>query len=475
LTAAIAIKDLGTVAALRDLPAAHLQWIADHSEYKEYEEGSILTKTGEPIDELWFIIEGKGNFYLDVNGRLIHYFTFENNNETGGVGGLLPYSRMKASPGYTFMVGKGRIVLLHKRYFPELEKLNPELIQRLIGYMTERARVFATLRIQQEKVSALGKLSAGIAHELNNPAAAIARIADELNKRLLRNYTLTQQLLHQKIDPLQVEALHKKVVQYQAETQKKPALTAMQRLEKEDEMRAWLQASGLEDCRQESETFTEAGWSVADIKNICDNVGSQALCDVLRWLENLLTSSTLLKDLSDASARISTLVAAIKSHVHMDRTIGKVPTNIHTGIESTLTLLGYKIREKNIRVKKIFSDALPPVDAFVGELNQVWSNIIDNAIFALNENGELVIETSNHDNQVTVKITDNGPGIPAEVQPHIFEPYFTTKNVGEGSGIGLDIVSRIVQNHNGQIEVQSRPGQTVFTVCLPVAQPQEVK
>jgi signal transduction histidine kinase len=240
-------------------------------------------------------------------------------------------------------------------------------------------------------------------------------------------------------------------------------------------MRSWLEGSGLLECRQESESFTEAGLSVADIKIICDNVGSDALCDVLRWLENLLTSSGLLKDLADASARISTLVAAIKSHVHMDRTIDKVPTNIHAGIESTLTLLGYKIREKNIVVKKLFSDSLPKVDAYVGELNQVWSNIIDNAIFALQENGELIIETRNHDNEVTVQIIDNGPGIPREVQPHIFEPYFTTKDVGEGSGIGLDIVNRIIKNHNGEIEVKSQPGHTAFTVRLPVTQLQEVK
>jgi signal transduction histidine kinase len=466
--------DLRKVFVLHDLPEQHLQWILDHAEYREYDDGAVLTKTGEPIDELWFIMEGKGNFYLDVNGRLIHYYTFENNSDTGGVGGLLPYSRMKASPGFTIMVGRGRMVLVHKRYFPELEQLNPELIQRLIGYMTERARVFATLRMQQEKVSALGKLSAGIAHELNNPASAISRIADELNKRLRLNYTLTQHLLHQKIEPGQIEELQKKVEQHQNDAEKKPPLTALQRLQREDEMRTWLESSGLKECRQESESFTEAGWSVSEIKNICENVGSEALCDVLRWLENLLTSGGLLKDLADASARISTLVAAIKSHVHMDRTIDKVPTNLHAGIESTLTLLGYKIREKNIVVKKIFSESLPQVEAYVGELNQVWSNIIDNAIFALKENGELTIETSNHDNMVTVRITDNGPGIPPEVKAHIFEPYFTTKNVGEGSGIGLDIVSRIVRNHNGEIEVSSQPGHTAFTVRLPVTQLQEV-
>ena len=168
--------ELRKVIALRDLPEKDLQWILDHGEYKEYEDGAIASRTGEPIDYMWMILEGKGNFYLDISGRLVHYYTFENNDKTGGVGGLLPYSRMKTAPGFTFIVGKGRIFLLHKKYFQQLEQLNPAFIQRLIGYMTERARAFATLQLQQEKVNELGKLSAGIAHELNNPASAITRI-----------------------------------------------------------------------------------------------------------------------------------------------------------------------------------------------------------------------------------------------------------------------------------------------------------
>ncbi len=471
--APITIEELSQVVALQDLPDEHLQWLIDHGEYHEFEDGSVLTRTGVPIDHLWMIMEGKGNFYLDVHGRLVHYYTFTNNKETGGVGGLLPYSRMKVSPGFTVMVGKGKILLLHKKYFAELEKLNPDLIERLIGYMTERARVFATLRMQQEKVSALGKLSAGIAHELNNPAAAISSITGELNNRLLQNYDLTKQLLERKIAPSEIDSLRDKVVAYNTEGLAKPPLTAFQKIEREDEMRSWMEKNGFEDCRKQSETFTEAGWSVEDLGSICNNVGAEAICDVLRWVENLITSGWLLRDLGDASSRISALVGAIKSHVHLDRTLDKVPTNIQTGIENTLTLLGYKLREKNIVVKKIFAADLPAVEAYVGELNQVWSNIIDNAIFALPENGQLEIETSNAGGQLFVRIADNGPGIAPEAQPHIFEPYFTTKTAGEGSGIGLDIVDRIVKNHNGAISFSSVPGCTVFTISLPVLQPRE--
>lgn len=466
----LTIAELKKVIALQDLPENHLQWIIDHSEYREYEDGAVVTKTGDPIDHMWFLIQGKGNFYLDVGGRLVHYYTFDNNKKTGGVGGLLPYSRMKAAPGFTFIVGKARILLLHKKYFKQLEQLNPALIQQLIGYMTERARTFATLQLQLEKVNELGKLSAGIAHELNNPASAIARISSELTRRLMLNYELTEKLLQYKIAPSQVKTMHDKFLENHTTKENLPRITAIQRLEMEDEIRHWLEEKKCLECIEGSETFVEAGWNVTDLENVLTDVATDAIPHVMRWLENLLASGLILNDLEEASGRISTLVGAIKSHVHMDRTNDWLPTNIHTGIENTLTLLGHKIREKNIQVKKIFSESLPDIDGFVGELNQVWSNLVDNAIYAMDKKGEFIIETSNNDDFVTVRFTDNGPGIPPEIRSHIFEPYFTTKHAGDGAGIGLDIVNRIIRNHHGKIEVISEPGHTEFKVTLPISQ-----
>ncbi len=161
----VSLQELKKVIALRDLPDDHLKWIVDRSEYREYSDGTVLVKTGEPIDYMWIVIEGAASFYMDINGRLIYYYSFENEESTGGVGGVLPYSRMKKSPGYAYAAGTLKALMLHKKYFPELEHLNLEFTQRLIAYMTDRARAFATMQLQQEKVSALGKLAAGIAHE----------------------------------------------------------------------------------------------------------------------------------------------------------------------------------------------------------------------------------------------------------------------------------------------------------------------
>jgi signal transduction histidine kinase len=468
----VTIEDLKNVIALSALPDEHLQWILDHSEYQEYTDGDIVAKYGEEADVMWILLAGKVTFYMYLNGRQVYYFTFENDNVTGGIGGLMPYSRMKTFPGYSYASGEVKLLRLNKKYFHEMEQLNPDFMQRLIGYMTERIRVFATTQLQFEKVNALGNLASGIAHELNNPAAAINRISSELDKRLKRNYDLTVKLLQSNLTPEHIQNIHALVEKKETKPDKKIKLTAFQRIENEDELAGWLEKNGVTG-RETAETFSEFGLSTIELENILNDLGQEAFILVLPWLENLLSSFKIIKDLDDASNRISSLVGSIKSHVHMDRTNDLQPTNIQQDIENTLTLLGFKLREKNIEVKKKFCNDMPDIPAYVGELNQVWTNLIDNAIFALGKNGELTIETTCDNKSIYVCIIDNGPGIPKEIISRIFDPFFTTKKVGEGTGIGLDIVNRIVKRHKGEIKVKSEPGKTEFSVCIPVEQKQE--
>jgi signal transduction histidine kinase len=465
----VSLKELRAVIALRDQPDDFLQWILANTTYHEFEDGVQVRKLGDAANEMYFILEGSINFYMDVNGRQVYYFNFANDTATCGVSGLLPYSRMKTSPGYAYAVGKTRMLLMNKEHFPEMERRAPEFIQRLVGYMTERARLFATIQLQHEKVNALGKLSAGIAHELNNPAAAINRISAELLKRVKLNYELTEKLLSQGVSAQHIQDIRKLVESKEREKANANKLSAMQRLQKEDDMDDWLEKNGLGGSREVAETFAEAGFSDADLENIRDSSGPEVFVQVVHWLENLLSSERIIKDLTEASTRISTLVSAIKSHVHMDRTNELQPTNIHSDIDNTLTLLGYKLREKNISVNKTYCKDLVDIPAHVGELNQVWTNIIDNAIYAVDKNGQLTIETSCDSKNVKVKIIDNGSGIPKDIMSRIFDPFFTTKKVGQGTGIGLDIVSRIVKRHNGEIKVLSEPGRTEFAVCIPLA------
>jgi signal transduction histidine kinase len=470
------ISELKKIIALRDLPDEHLQWIAEHSVYVEYEDGDVVMKTGEVAEYMMLIVEGVLSFYMNKNGTLVHYYDFANDDVNGGATGLLPYSRMKTTPGTSIAVGTLRGFRMHKNHFNELEHLNPDLIQRLIGYMTERAKSFATTQLQYEKVNALGKLAAGIAHELNNPAAAINSISAELSRRLKENYALTQKLLYYKISDEHLQDIRSKVDEKEKEKQdtngKKPSL--LLRMQREDEINDWLEQNGLHENNRTGETFADAGFTGEDLQNMRNGISNEAFIQVLHWVENLLSSQRVIKDLEEASARISNLVGAIKSHVHMDQTNDLQPTDIHNDIENTLTLLGYKLREKNITVKKAFCENLPDVPAYVGELNQVWTNIIDNAIFALQKDGELTIETICDAKTLDVKIIDNGSGIPPEIISRIFDPFFTTKKVGEGTGIGLDLVKRVIKHHNGDIKVNSKPGRTEFSIYLPLPEVKKI-
>jgi signal transduction histidine kinase len=470
----VAIEDLKKIIALSELPDEHLQWILDHSQYHEYADGDIIAKYGAPAEIMWIALSGKVNFYMYINGRQVYYFTFENNNVTGGVGGLMPYSRMKTYPGYSYALGDVKLLRIHKDHFHELELLNPDFIQKLIGYMTERAKAFAVTKLQHEKVDALGNLAAGVAHELNNPAAAIMGISDELNKRLNRNYELTKTLLQGSILPQHIENIHQLVEKKEMEEQPAVKLTSLQRLNMQDEMEEWLNENGITRL-ETAETFSEGGFTTGELENIRTDLGAPAFQLVIPWLENLISSRKIIKDLAEASSRISRLVGSIKSHVHMDRTNDLQPTNIHPDIENTLTLLGFKLRAKNIEVIKDFCADMPLIPAYIGELNQVWTNLVDNAISAMDKNGVLTIETICDAKNVTVKVIDNGSGIPPEILSRIFDPFFTTKKVGEGTGIGLDIVDRVVKRHNGEIKVNSVPGRTEFLVSIPAIQKQESK
>lgn len=466
----ITIEDLKKIIGLKDLPDEHLQWLLDNSEYTEFEDGFQINKKGDPIDFLWIILEGKINYNIEINGTQVHFYTFENDNATGGIGGLIPYSRMKSSPGFAHAVGNVKRLELHKDHFTELEKLNPDFVQRLIGYMTERARTFATVKLQHEKMNALGKLAAGIAHELNNPASAINRISSELDKRLKNNYRLTEELLGYNIKPGQIRMVRELVEKKEIETVDKQKLSLSERMDLEDEINDWLKNNGFSDDKIAGETFAESGFCAIDLDNFCKEFNKETFSHMVHWLENLLSSKKILKDLEEASSRISHLVSAIKSHVHMDQANELQPTDVHKDIDNTLTLLGYKLREKNITVKKIYCENPVEVNAYIGELNQVWTNLIDNSIYALGKNGELVIETICSEKNFIVKLTDNGSGIPQDIISRIFDPFFTTKKVGDGTGIGLDIVNRIIKNHNGEISVNSIPGNTEFKISLPVSE-----
>ena len=226
----------------------------------------------------------------------------------------------------------------------------------------------------------------------------------------------------------------------------------------------------VENSYEIAESFVDFNFGIDNLETFCSHIPPNYCSPVFNWISNLLATERMVEDIQESSRRIADLVCSVKNFTHMDRGSDKQYADIRTGIHNTLTMLGYKIKKGNITLVEDYDETLPPVNALIGELNQVWTNLIDNALDAMETNGKgtLTIKTGKEREFVKVFIIDEGPGIPADIKPKIFDPFFTTKEMGKGTGMGLEVVQRIVRQHNGSIKVNSAPGHTEFIVCFPV-------
>jgi len=316
---------------------------------------------------------------------------------------------------------------------------------------------------QREKLVSLGTMAAGLAHELNNPAAAARRAAAHLQETTDKVQSLLCQL---------GKALDSEHWQYllnaaqEASARKAPQLDHLARSDRAESVAHWLDAHGVAGAWDIAPTFVNAGLDSAWLADLTDKLPPMSQVDALCWLEARLNLKSLVSQVDQSTARIAELVKAVKSYSYMDRSPMQ-EVDIHEGIESTLTMLGHKL--KQVTLVRAFDRSVPRIMAYGSELNQVWTNLIDNAIDAVKGTGKICIGTSLEDDQLVVEIVDDGRGIPPEVQSRMFEPFFTTKSVGTGTGLGLIISNRIVgDRHGGEIEFESRPGETRFKVRLPV-------
>ena len=316
---------------------------------------------------------------------------------------------------------------------------------------------------QREKLISLGTMAAGLAHELNNPAAAARRAAAHLRRTTeqvqLLQCELTEALEHTDWPPL-LDASE------EALARTPPALEHLERSDRSEALANWLSALGVPDAWELAPTFVNVGLGEEWLKKLTDQLPQAARADAVGWLEARLNLKALLNQVEQSTGRIAELVKAVKSYSHMDQSPMQ-EVDIHDGIESTLTMLGHKL--KNVTLVRAYDRSLPRIMAYGSELNQVWTNLIDNAIDAVHGTGKVCVGTCREDNEMVVEIVDNGSGIPPEVQARMFEPFFTTKSVGSGTGLGLIISNRIVgDRHGGEIEFESKPGETRFKVRLPI-------
>ena len=460
--------ELRTVPLLADLADEELAYLASIAEEREYAPGQAIAPQGAPAESMFVILEGEIQYGQEgvADARLI-------TRQGGDVTGLLPFSRMTHYVGTVRALAHTRAARIAREHFPEMLRRVPVLEARLIGALTDRVRETTRAEQQREKLMALGRLSAGLAHEMNNPAAALRRATSHLRERLRVLPERTVNLAGCNLGIVQFSSLAALLTRTMSSG---PAerLAPLQASEREEEVGAWLEDRRVPEAWTLAVTFVASGMGTAELEELAASLPEKAVRDAVAWLGGGLEAELLLREMEDAATRISGLVASVKSYSHMDESQGRSETDLHEGLESTLTMLAYKTGERRARVERDYDASLPRVWANAGELNQVWTNLLDNALDAVAPGGRITIRTVHRGGDAIVEIRDDGPGIPAEIQERIWEPFFTTKDVGEGSGLGLDIVRRIVvRQHRGDVGVESRPGDTCFRVRIPIRGPGE--
>ncbi len=456
---------LQSIETLNDVPLDQLQWMIDNSIHYCLPEGHYLFREGESAEGTHVIIEGRIRLYMIQNGEAREVSLLGPKD----ISGYLPFSRGKTVNINGKVLENLTAMTLPIERFREMISQHYELTAALVHVMTTRVRTFTSLQQQNEKMMALGKLSAGLAHELNNPAAAIVRGSESLIKHLQLQPESFKDVIAIRLEEGEVDLVRNKLFEV-IRRPDKPHLTLMERTEREDEIRDWLDDHDVSNSDEIAESFVEYGFSCEDLGMFKEHIPASSLSPVFNWINNSLVTERMVQDIQEASQRIFHLIQSVKNFTHMDQGKGKELTDIHSGIRNTLTMLAYRLKKGNIELIEDYDTSLPKVMALVGELNQVWTNLIDNAFDAMEAvgRGKLTIRTTRDHEFAKISIIDNGPGIPEEIQSRIFDPFYTTKDIGKGTGMGLDVVSRIMKQHNGTVNVKSEPGRTEFIVCLPI-------
>ncbi len=451
---------LRSVPSFEGLPDDQITWFLGQSEELHLKPGEFYTRQGDPADKMTVILEGQLEARGELSGESIVIPM-----KAGDITGKLPFSRMKQFPLSGRSITDSFVLRFPSARFPELVQKMPELAQRLVGLMSDRIRETTRLEQQRDRLAALGKLSAGLAHELNNPASAAKRATSQLRDLLKKVRDASHELGSRDLTAshrAEIEKLEASITQMDGPPPDPLTASAL-----EDRIDSLLRSHGQNDLWQLAADLARRNFKPAALEQLFESLDPNTARAALVRISASVEIVGLLNEIESSTTRISDLVKAIKEYTFMDQ--GPVQNvDIVKTLETTLTILNHKLK-KGVAVRRDYQP-VPMVNSFGSELNQIWTNLIDNAIDAMGGKGELRVRTYRDADCVVVEIGDNGPGISPQVLPHIFEPFFTTKGVGEGTGLGLDTVQRIVRKHQGNIQVRSEPGNTVFQVWLPITQ-----
>ena len=456
----ISSAELRSVAAFSDLPEGQIEWFLSHVHEVSLHAGETFVRQGDPADWMFILLEGLFQWRGEFGGDTVSLPA-----QAGDVSGVFPFSRMKRFTVAGRAVTNGRLVKFPATLFPELIQKMPELTTRLVGMMSDRIREGTRIEQQRDRLVSLGKLSAGLAHELNNPASAAQRASDQMRDTLARLRSANSELLRCPLDDsdrTKIEEVEASLLQSKIAASEGLALSDL-----EETLESIIRSYGHADPWELSAALAKSNMPPDALISLLNQLDPRTARVALVQVAASAELSDLLRTIENSAAQISKLVRTIKEYTNMDQ--GPLQNvDVARSLETTLDTLAHSL-QMGITVQRKYEPVPLLVNTVGTELNQVWTNIMENAIDALQGQGELRVLTFREDRFVVVEIGDNGPGIPSEIRPYIFDPFFTTKGVGEGTGLGLNTAQIIVRKHGGTIQVASKPGDTRFQVWLPWA------
>jgi signal transduction histidine kinase len=459
--APVTAADLRPVDLFDDIDDAALSEWAAVAEWRTAEPGEVVIPGDEPAKGLWCLLEGSLQTFVRDGERLEPVGHQDAPTWIGAV------PTLTETPITARMVAltAARLVLIPAPEFRRLALAHPAVHRRIMLQVRPVVGRFAAIQQNHERLAALGTMAAGLAHELNNPAAAARRSADDLAEALsvigaaIREFTDAG---IERADAARIADLREQALRQCAE---RDSLSALDASDAEDEMRDRLEELGVPDAWRLAEPLAAAGLDGDWLEQLHDLAGP-ATPAAIGWVAASLSAQRLVSELRESTERMSSLVGAVKAYAYMDRG-GVVEADVHEGLETTLKVLGYKVKHKEIEIRREYDRTLPPLTIYGSELNQVWTNLLDNAIDAIGECGTITVRTSRDGECILVDIADTGPGIPPDIRSRVFEPFFTTKDVGAGTGLGLDTARRIViERHGGSMTFDSSDQGTTFHIWL---------
>ncbi len=469
-SARLSPEELRGLFLFADLDDDQLAWVAEAGDVVSFPAGSDVSVEGEPAECFFVLLSGTLSMVRLVGRDEVETIR---SNQAGAYSGAVQFylgdqvrqvypATVRAVTDCTFLaLPAAEFAATFRRWYP----MAVHLLQGLFLGIRNSDELVG----QRERLLALGKLTAGLTHELNNPAAAAARATAALRERVAGMRHKLALLAEGRFDGEQLRRLTELQERFVTRIGTTGELSALERSDREDELGDWLDDRGVGRPWELAAVFVPAGLDLDCLEAVADAVEEDFLEPALRWLAYTVETEMLLGEIIDSTGRISHLVGAAKQYSQLDRTPHQ-PTDVHAGLDATLVMLSAKTGPR-VRVVKEYDRSLPPVPGYAAELNQVWTNLIDNALDAMGGEGTLTLRTTRDGDTAVVEVADTGPGIPEEVRRRVFEPFFTTKPVGQGTGLGLDVAWRIVTNrHGGVLKVRSSPGDTRFVVRLPLTE-----